>query len=130
MLWIGDDKSMWRPGISDVLNYLTVVTLIVGLVLIAVVMISAKITGYLPNGPWGEWSGNHGPWDSFFYRFIDHPIRILHTGLSYAFISLILSVAASIPAFITKPDIIKGLVLAVCFISMILSFNYLYWLIN
>ena len=121
---IGDDKSGWREGISNVLNYFTVVMLEVGLLLIPVVMIYAKINGYLPCGSWGEWPGNHGPWHSFLRP------SILYSGLSFAFVSLILSFASSILAFITKPSFIKGLVLIVCFISMKLSFNYFYWLIE
>lgn len=128
-IWIGDEKSGWLEGISNVLNGFAVILLISALGLIALVLTYATINGYLPVGPWGEWPNNHGPW-RYTFIFTDLPVFKLRMGLVYSFISLMGSVTFSTLSFILKPSISKGAILVVCILSFVLSINYLYWLID
>ena len=127
LIWFEDAKR--RERISDFLNSLTILSLTVTLGLIATIMIYAKIKGYLPEGQWGEWPYEHGPWR---YTYFSYDLIVYRLGfwLAYAFISLSFTFYSSIMSWILKPGKLKGAVCALCLFALVLSFKYLYWLID
>ena len=107
--------------------------MITALGLIATVMIYATVNGYLPEGPWGEWPGNHGPWHrTFLLSFLDPvpPIVYFKTGLLYALLLLTFSVMASFLSLLIKFSRFRGAVFVCSILVNLLSFYYLYWLID
>jgi hypothetical protein len=123
----------WRTRIATFLSGFAVFSMITALGLIAAVMIYAKVNGYLPEGPWGEWPENHGPWHrTFWLRFLDPvpPIVYLKTGLLYAFQSLIFSVMTSFLSLLVKFSLFRGAIFICSILVNGLSFYYLYWLID
>ncbi|MBC8457335.1 MAG: hypothetical protein H8D67_04990 [Deltaproteobacteria bacterium] len=126
-------RKMWRIRIATVLSGFAIFLLITALGLIATVIISAKANGYLPEGPWGEWPENHGPWHrTFLLSFLDHdsPIVYFKTGLLSAFLLLISSVMISFLSLLVKFSRFRGAVFVCSIIANWSSFYYLYWLID
>jgi hypothetical protein len=115
--------------LSGILNVIAIVLLAAALGLAAWVLIYGKVNGYLPDGPWGDWTNSHGPWRYTFF-LTDTPIYKLRMGLGYSFILLLFSIIASGLSWIMKHGRIKTAAFTCGIVAMILYCKYLYWLID
>jgi len=115
--------------LSGILNVLAIILLATGHVLIAWVLIYAKVNGYLPESPWGDWPNSHGPWRYTFF-LTDSPIYKLRVGVENSFALLFFSIIASGLSWIMKHDRIKMVAFFCGIFAMIFYFKYLYWLVD
>ncbi len=132
-LLMGVDKNEWWMMITYMLNGIAVLSLAGALGLIAAVMIYAKVHGCLPEGTWGEWPGNHGPWHRTFILSMiepDSPIIYFKKGLLSAAQLLLTSVMSSFLAMHIKFSLFNFAVFGCGVITFFLYFKYLYWLID
>lgn len=124
---------MWRDRIATGLTGLAVFSMITALALIGTVVIYATVYGYLPEGPWGEWPGNHGPWHRTFLLCIidpDSPVIYFKLSLNYALLLLSFSVITSFLSLLVKFSRFRAAVFVCSIIVNLLSFHYFYWLID
>jgi len=122
-------QSSIAGSLSDAFLILALGTLILAAGLIIVVMVQAKIGGYLPEGTWGEWPNVHGPWRYTFFNH-DSPIYRLRIRLLSAIMLLVAVVFLSLLSLVLKPAVARGLTFGGSFAGLWLSMHYLYWLID
>jgi hypothetical protein len=130
---MGGTENGWWMKITNMLNALAALSLAGALGLIAAVMIYAKVHGCLPEGTWGEWPGNHGPWHrTFLLSFIgpDSPVIYFKRGLLAAIQLVTSSIISSFLAMHIRFSLFTFAVFGCGIITFYLYFKYLYWLID
>lgn len=119
----------WRGRFERVLIRSALIFLISSVIRILTVLLDARDLGLLPEGPWGVWEGNHGPWHRIFL-LPEHPLTELSRRLDTAFILLVLSVVTSFSSLLLRFNRNKIYLFSCCLFALYLAIDQLYWLID
>ncbi len=116
-------------SISKIINIISITLFVTAMIMLAALMIYAKVEGLLPDEPWEEWKGNHGPWHFLSY-FFDRKKAILNEGLWYVFYLQILSIKASFLSMILRMHLLNALIFSLEVGTFIITSYYFFWLID
>jgi hypothetical protein len=119
----------YRYRIARILFIKSAATLIVSFLVLGVLMVYAKLNDYLPDGEWGVWPGNHGPWH-FNFLGLCKVMYTLKKSLLCVFDCQLFAIVLALLAFGLRPRRLYGFNLFFIFFSFMLTVYYFYWLID
>lgn len=131
MTFLSGNKNLINAmsSISKIINIISITLFVTAMIMLAALMIYAKVEGLLPDEPWEEWKGNHGPWHFLSY-FFDRKKAILNEGLWYVFYLQILSIKASFLSMILRMHLLNALIFSLEVGTFIITSYYFFWLID
>jgi hypothetical protein len=92
----------------------------------------AYLYNLIPEGPWGVYDGNHGPWRGFLLDFINpqHPLNILRQTLTWIFFLQFFSLFLSAGCLVLECKRNRGILLLLNGMYFFALVNTYYWLID
>jgi hypothetical protein len=110
-------------------HLMAIFLLVDGYIMLAGLMVLAKLTGNFPEGPWWgeEWQGNHGPW---YWCWGNAFCEILNYGMLMIAIIFIIASNLAYVSLRLRPRVSAFSILVVAFVSLYLFGKYFLWLIS